>query len=279
MANGFHAVVKGGTIHPSEPVDLEDGQTLECKFALPPAGIEPSKLASRTMGVARKIADGYLHAILHDLSNCLQIANTWLSAAQHQTRAFDEELRNCIAEAGEKIDEAWALVETARPRSARTVRKIISILHDVIGPALSELRAAGRAPRCDTDFPSFMSLPPIYADRTALTRLVLLLVHRAVGSAREGDEHPRIQIAAEKRGPEIHISFRDWGTGVSDVFDSLLAGKSDAIGRRDFEFAIDLFVAEEIARAHGGTLTLRNRENPTEFMLVLPEINTTPPEH
>lgn len=117
------------------------------------------------------------------------------------------------------------------------------------------------------------SLPAWHGDPDRLLQAVLNLVRNAV----EANAH-RIMLrtraeagwrdAGGQRVPALRIEIEDDGDGVPDsiattLFEPMVSGRADGTG-------LGLALAREIAREHGGELTLQHRETGARFVLLLP---------
>jgi signal transduction histidine kinase len=115
--------------------------------------------------------------------------------------------------------------------------------------------------------------PRLHLDRFQLTRAVFDLIDDQLKYARNVTA-PRLEIEARGViGDRFEISFRDWGLAAdewryegaspSTVFARTLGAISSGRGS-------GLWFAERAISLHGGKLLLRSREDPTEFVIVLP---------
>ena len=117
------------------------------------------------------------------------------------------------------------------------------------------------------------SLPAWHGDPDRLLQAVLNLVRNAVeANARRIVLRSRAEAgwrdAHDRRIPALRIEIEDDGDGVPDavaatLFEPMVSGRADGTG-------LGLALAREIAREHGGELTLQRRESGTCFVLSLP---------
>jgi nitrogen fixation/metabolism regulation signal transduction histidine kinase len=93
----------------------------------------------------------------------------------------------------------------------------------------------------------------IRADGDQLEQLLINLVRNAVDAA--GETGGRVSIGWTRQGPELEVKVEDEGPGLPDtgnLFVPFFTTKPSGTG-------IGLVLSRQIAEAHGGSLTLRNR--------------------
>jgi signal transduction histidine kinase len=110
--------------------------------------------------------------------------------------------------------------------------------------------------------------PPlrINADGDQLDQLLINLVRNAVDAATETDG--RVAVGWKRTGDTLEVRVLDEGPGIghsANLFVPFYTTKPDGTG-------IGLALSRQIAEAHGGTLTLRNRSDGrgAEAQLLLP---------
>ncbi len=98
------------------------------------------------------------------------------------------------------------------------------------------------------------SADPWQADRSALFTLLKNLLENAIQHAPRGTE-VRVDIGAD------HLSVRDWGAGVErEQLPHLFIRFWRGAHRRDHGAGLGLTICQEIAQAHGWTLSARRAE-------------------
>lgn len=93
------------------------------------------------------------------------------------------------------------------------------------------------------------------ADQDQLEQVLINLLHNAVEAS--SDDGGPVEIGWAENGRWLEIAIRDEGSGISDpesLFIPFYTTKSEGSG-------IGLFLCRHIAEAHGGTLSVRNRED------------------
>jgi signal transduction histidine kinase len=111
----------------------------------------------------------------------------------------------------------------------------------------------------------------VSADRRLLGRVLLNLVMNAAEAIGEaGIEGGRIEIRAERRGPQVELTIEDNGPGIAQehlekMFDPFFTTKHTGTG-------LGLAIVHRIIEAHGGKITAENRKKPergARFRIVL----------
>ena len=105
------------------------------------------------------------------------------------------------------------------------------------------------------------ALPPIVADRDALTTAVHNLLDNAVKYSRESRT---VQIEATANGDGLTIAVRDRGAGIPDadrprIFEKFYRGDGE-LTERVKGVGLGLSLVEHIVTAHGGTVNVEGRE-------------------
>lgn len=113
--------------------------------------------------------------------------------------------------------------------------------------------------------------PRIHAGREAVKQALVILLDNAVAFSPEGGEVAVRVYESREPGaePRVHIEVSDEGPGVSDeakkqIFEPFFSTRTGGLG-------IGLFVAQSVARAHGGVLEVHaNEPQGARFVLTLP---------
>lgn len=138
-----------------------------------------------------------------------------------------------------------------------------------LGPALeqviAELRAAWPGRQIDAHF---NLTEPIDCDRARIAQLLSNLVANAL--AHGAADHP-VSVMASGRGTQLELSVANQGTpippGVAEhLFEPFFRVSSD---NQRQGLGLGLYIAREIAHAHGGALTVNSTPDETRFTLRL----------
>jgi signal transduction histidine kinase len=87
-----------------------------------------------------------------------------------------------------------------------------------------------------------------------------------------------VRVRVESAGEEVHIAVTNDGPAIpsplaAELFEPFRRGSEPGDGSG---LGLGLFIAREIARAHGGTVALRSDDAGTTFTLRLPRSEATP---
>ena len=117
--------------------------------------------------------------------------------------------------------------------------------------------------------------PKMQLDRSRMLQVVFNLLENAIKYASPDPNTFRVLVSYRKTDSGFEFSFRDWGIGVTEGYESriFLMGvrapnsldQLDVTGR-----GIGLPIARNILRAHGGDLTYQRHEKGSEFIAFLP---------
>ncbi|MCF8027576.1 MAG: cell wall metabolism sensor histidine kinase WalK [Desulfobacteraceae bacterium] len=95
-------------------------------------------------------------------------------------------------------------------------------------------------------------MPEFRADANKITWVLSNLVSNAL---RHVDKNGHIHLAAKRIGPNVHLSVRDDGPGISPAYQSKIFQKFVQVkGRETGGTGLGLAICKEIVRAHGGTI-------------------------
>jgi signal transduction histidine kinase len=130
-------------------------------------------------------------------------------------------------------------------------------------------RLVRRVAELETRLPVTMETGPevvVHADRDQLEQLLINLVKNAVDASLETGG--AVQVAWETLGQKLLVSVRDEGPGLPETANLFVPFYSTRPGGT----GIGLVLCRQIAEAHGGSVTLENRENAggCEARVVLP---------
>jgi signal transduction histidine kinase len=221
-------------------------------------------LAREARAVARERA--FLGNVTHELRTPLAAVRV-LGETLAEGRGEPREYGTLVAQEGQRLE---GLVERVL-----TLTRVGQVLRPApVDPAemvrgavaLAEPRAARRKARITCHMQE--ALPECLWDADAVRRALLNLIDNAVVHGREGGT---VEVVAESEEDEIRLSVTDDGPGVGHgeqrrIFGRFERGRTEAPGT-----GLGLYLAEEVARAHGGRIDLLTTEGRgSTFTLVLP---------
>lgn len=112
-------------------------------------------------------------------------------------------------------------------------------------------------------------LPPVQADKSGITSVILNLLENA---AKYSGEEPLIEFIAEKTPDKLRFQIRDNGKGIPDVEKKAVFEKFYRIGSEETRHStgtgLGLYIAQQVVKAHNGTLALSdNKPSGTIFTI------------
>jgi signal transduction histidine kinase len=109
---------------------------------------------------------------------------------------------------------------------------------------------------------------PIYCDRSKIGQLFFNLLSNAINY---GDQQKPIRISARVVEGTFELAVTNYGTPISEKAMQHLF-KPFTRGDRPSQhgLGLGLYIASEIARAHGGTLRVASNEEETSFVFEMP---------
>ena len=112
----------------------------------------------------------------------------------------------------------------------------------------------------------------VLADAYGISSAIGNLLENAVKYIGDGSH---VELALCERGSDVHLEVRDDGVGISDVEKEHIFDKFYRVGNEDTRSTkgtgLGLYIVNEVVRAHGGTVEVRdNRPRGTVFAICLP---------
>jgi signal transduction histidine kinase len=206
----------------------------------------------------------------------------FLATAAHELKTPLALLRAQIELAPDSEDRRWLLHEVER--MARQVQQLLllaeaSEVHGYqfsivdVGKVVREAAAylARKAEAADVTLATLGAVTgPLWpADRGALFTLLKNLLENAIEHAPRGTE---VRVLAD----ETSLAVRDRGPGVAtEDLERIFSRFWRGADRRDRGAGLGLAICQEIARAHGSTLTVQRAEPGLLFSLSRPKVPTT----
>jgi signal transduction histidine kinase len=252
--------------------------------------ITPSRRGDE-IGVAEKALERMETALSGELRQKRRLAELGLAVSK-----INHELRNMLTTAQLLTDRLERttdpLVERVAPRLMATLDRAISFCEATLAygraaerrperrrfplkPLVEELGdltalAPGLGIVLDADVPDGLVVD---ADRDQLSRLLVNLVRNAVQALKEagtGDGAPRIAVSARREGGTVTVLVSDNGPGLSERARANLFAAFQGSARTGGT-GLGLVVSAELARLHGGALTLDDAPTGARFRLILPD--------
>lgn len=227
--------------------------------------------ASGAPGISQSLR-GFAHEVRNPLA---AISGAAQLLEQDAGDARQRELARLIRAESERLaalSERLLGTRTAMPTRAVN-------LHALLERAIELVEAGGDDVEIVRDYDP--TLPAWNGDPDRLLQAVLNLARNALeANARRVVLRSRAEAgwrdAHGQRVPALRIEIEDDGEGVPDaiattLFEPLVSGRADGTG-------LGLSLAREIAREHGGDLTLQRRQAGSCFVLLLPR-HPRPGEH
>jgi len=140
-------------------------------------------------------------------------------------------------------------------------------LEPVILQIVSEIKAVSpdHVIECDIDLRG-----NIDCDRERIAQMLSNLLRNAITYGAEGR---RIEVAAKRAEGEIVLSVANEGKAIpADILPSLfLPFQQGTAGRNRKGLGLGLYIASEIAKAHGGNLSVTSDDDQTKFIFRMPQ--------
>lgn len=151
------------------------------------------------------------------------------------------------------------------------------LMSEVIAPAVNEVRLLLRERRFRANrirYGRFEQIPRLNIDRGLFHQVMFNLLSNAIKHAYSDPDAFEVQIDGERLGGGFVIRVRDWGPGIEEGMEEAIfqegvrgprAKERDVVGQ-----GLGLWVVRRGIEAHGGTVRVTNRYQPTEFSIYLP---------
>jgi two-component system sensor histidine kinase KdpD len=194
------------------------------------------------------------------------VSSEWAAVREQAAVVCEEALRaNRLCE---------SLLDLAQVRSSSSIlRREWVTLEEIIGAALRSLAGVPGSATVDLELPP--DLPWLQLDVRMFERVVANLVDNAL---KQGGAHQRVCIAADCDAQRVHLRVSNSGSRFPEHAEHLLS--AFARGERhdgNAGFGIGLATCQAVVLAHGGSLTLRNRDAAAEVEIRLPLPKDTMP--
>ena len=268
----IHGVVCIQNITAADDSGREHAQALCAVFtqALLRLKLTQSMQAAREEAQRQHLQSTFLAAISHDLRTPLAAVVGAASSLQTQRDRLsvadqDRLLASIVGEAGYLSTVTENTLQLVRLGSGGELQRDWESIEEIVGAVLGRVRQRDPARRIGSRVPA--GLPLIRADPVLLAQLLENLLDNALKYS--GDA---IELAVAHTGGELRVCVKDRGAGVAEsdaarIFEPYR--RNDRSGQHGA--GLGLALCKAIASAHGGTLTLKQREaGGSSFRLTLP---------
>lgn len=230
---------------------------------------EEASKAEREIGALR---EQFIAVLGHDLRNPLSAVAAGLGLLNRREPLSDKG-QETLASMKASVDRATALIDDlldfARGRLGRGItvdRDSAAPLTPVLEQVVAEIRAIApeRAIEC-----SLAIDEPVFCDRNRIGQLVANLLSNAIT---HGAVDEPVSLRAETGNGQLAISVGNAGPAIpEEVREQLFQPFFRGAARPSRNgLGLGLFIASEIARAHGGTLDVDSSDRETRFILTMP---------
>ena len=217
-----------------------------------------------------ELREQFIGVLGHDLRNPLasiDAAVRILLKTQDRERALEiiPMIQKSVMRMAGLVDN---LMDFARGRlgGGLTIKRADEALGPIIEQVISELKLAWP----DVIIEASIDLDePIYCDRRKIGQLFSNLLGNAVTY---GDQGEPIRVSAKSVEDSFELSVTNYGTPISEkAMQNLFKPFTRGDRPSQHGLGLGLYIAAEIARAHGGTLSVTSTDERTTFVFVMPK--------
>jgi signal transduction histidine kinase len=183
-------------------------------------------------------------------------------AAGCATRALASEIQSAVSRVHQLVSamKGYSYMDQAATRTPVDLSKNLA---DTL--AVHQWKARHKSIAVTVSVPA--DLPPVLGFGGELNQVWANLLDNALDAAPEGG---RVQIRAERRGPDVAVSVEDNGPGMSEatrarLFEPFFTTKPVGSGT-----GLGLEIARKIVDSHGGDIAVESRPGRTVFTVTLP---------
>ncbi len=258
---------------------------LSARLNLPPTEDEVGRLASTFDEMLARLEDSFRRErqftadASHELRTPLAAMQAILGVVRAEPRSA-QDYAQALADLAEETDRLNNMIASllvlargdARPSLAYAAVDLATLVEDVTDSMRAQAEAKGLELTCAT--PAGLTLP---GDSDQLIRLVVNLLDNAIKFTESGGITVRAGTAAG--GGAVDLVIADTGIGIpaeqlDRIFDRFYRVDAARTARGS---GLGLAIAQDIARAHGGTIAVESREGRgTTFRVRLPAHDDAP---
>ena len=225
----------------------------------------------------------FIAVLGHELRNPLTsitLATDLIAAQKTKMPAIQEELDVIGHQAGNMARLLRDLLDVSRLERGRLELEIEEVdLAKLINDAVYSIWPIVKNSKRQIKISGNAKAIKISADCLRIEQIIVNLLSNAVKYSNEGDV---IDLSIKKWGDDVLMIVRDRGIGIAaakicNIFDLFCQGTQSVQQKRSAGLGVGLYIARELARLHGGDVTVRSggENKGSEFTLRLPMLKTT----
>lgn len=207
--------------------------------------------------------------LAHEVNQPLTAIRNYVRGGMRLLGAGDSaKAAEAMQRAADQVDRATDVIQRLRQfvkkeESVHTAEDVRVIVEEAAAIAL--LGAEGRAVRLELDFAP--DTPPVLVDRVQIGQVLLNLMRNAV-EAMHGRARRELVVRTLMDSDMVEVRVADTGPGIAPeirnrLFQPFATTKSSGMG-------VGLSICRSIIEAHGGTISVTNVADGTEFRFTLP---------
>jgi signal transduction histidine kinase len=218
---------------------------------------------------------------VHDLRNTLTLVSGSSSLLRREVEELQQRQTDAPSEAGHYLDmlessmlqcvemlDTWQRLIRQAPQQQTRFR-----VHELVCASVETCRPAAKTARAQLSCETIGDDVELLSDRVQLSRVLANLIHNAVHAL--PPENGLISVRSEILDTSVRLSVKDNGCGISEENQRHIFSPDFTTRRTLGGMGLGLFIAQKVAQAHGGTLTVESAVNKgSTFTLVLPRAGT-----
>lgn len=218
------------------------------------------------------LREQFIAVLSHDLRNPLAALAAGVGLLNEREPLTDRG-RRIVKEIGGSIARASALIENVLDFARGRLGEGLTLARDagepltpVLEQVVGEMRAIAPDRAIATDF---TIAEPVDCDRARIAQLVSNLLANAVTHGAPGLP---IEVEAKTRGGDLVLSVANGGVPIPEgartqLFKPFFRG---TVRHSQQGLGLGLFIVSEIARAHGGVMSVTSSDDETRFTFTMP---------
>ena len=226
------------------------------------------------LGTTEKLKNDFISSISHELRTPLTAITGWAQTLDGSTNSPETVKRgmNIIVKESERltglVDELldFSRLETGRMKLILQKTDIIAELDEVYFMFTERAKSEKKK----LSFSDEGYITPVICDTNRMRQVFINIIDNAIKYSEEGDS---IIVSAFERGNNAVVTVRDTGIGIPEEHLPNVKKKFYKANLQIKGSGIGLAVADEIVNLHGGSLTVRSKEEEgTEVTISLPTV-------